>query len=70
MSLWGLPWRHRCGIDAALAAIDVTAPARTNRLSHARARFGSVDEIYKSETGRDILTEPTLLFTSTDTGGA
>ncbi len=29
---------------------------------YAEARFGSVDEIYRSETGRDILTEPTLLF--------
>ena len=33
------------------------------------ARFGSVDEIYKSETGRDILTEPTLLFSSADRTG-
>ncbi|MFE4666624.1 class IV adenylate cyclase [Streptomyces sp. NPDC056716] len=31
-------------------------------LDYAEARFGSVDEIYKSESGRDILTEPTLLF--------
>ncbi|KAA8885894.1 class IV adenylate cyclase [Nocardia colli] len=31
-------------------------------LDYAEARFGSVDEIYKSETGRDILAEPTLLF--------
>lgn len=31
-------------------------------LDYAEARFGSVDEIYKSEMGRDILTEPTLLF--------
>lgn len=31
-------------------------------LDYADARFGSVDEIYKSETGRDILAEPTLLF--------
>ena len=31
-------------------------------LDYAQARFGSVDEIYKSETGRDILAEPTLLF--------
>ena len=31
-------------------------------LDYADARFGSVDEIYKSEAGRDILAEPTLLF--------
>ncbi|WP_396897530.1 hypothetical protein [Nocardia colli] len=31
-------------------------------LDYTDARFGSVDEIYKSETGRNILTEPTLLF--------
>ncbi|MFF3665040.1 class IV adenylate cyclase [Microtetraspora malaysiensis] len=29
---------------------------------YSEARFGSVDEIYKSEIGRDILAEPTLLF--------
>jgi adenylate cyclase class 2 len=31
-------------------------------LDYAQARFGSVDEIYKSELGRDILAEPALLF--------
>ncbi|MGW4273783.1 class IV adenylate cyclase [Streptomyces seoulensis] len=31
-------------------------------LDYAEARFGSVDEIYKSEAGRDILAESTLLF--------
>ncbi|MHC5908151.1 class IV adenylate cyclase [Streptomyces sp. S6] len=31
-------------------------------LDYAEARFGSVDEVYKSEVGRDILAEPTLLF--------
>ncbi|MGW0731726.1 class IV adenylate cyclase [Streptomyces sp. NPDC002851] len=31
-------------------------------LDYDTACFGSVDEIYKSELGRDILTEPTLLF--------
>lgn len=31
-------------------------------LDYTEARFGSVDEIYKSENGRDILSEPTLLF--------
>lgn len=31
-------------------------------LDYSEARFGSVDEIYKSESGRDILAEPTLLF--------
>ncbi|MCD9146070.1 class IV adenylate cyclase [Streptomyces albireticuli] len=32
-------------------------------LDYAEARFGSADDIYKSELGRDILAEPTLLFT-------
>jgi adenylate cyclase class 2 len=31
-------------------------------LDYSQARFGSVDTIYKSEAGRDILAEPTLLF--------
>ena len=31
-------------------------------LDYSQARFGSVDEIYKSELGRDILAEHTLLF--------
>jgi len=31
-------------------------------LDYGQARFGSIDLIYKSELGRDILTEPTLLF--------
>ena len=35
-------------------------------LDYAEARFGSVDAIYLSETGRDILSEPTLLFTDAD----
>ncbi|MEU3523306.1 class IV adenylate cyclase [Streptomyces sp. NPDC038707] len=35
-------------------------------LDYSEARFGSVDEIYKSEAGRDILAEPTLLFSDAD----
>ncbi|WP_175408841.1 class IV adenylate cyclase [Streptomyces sp. TRM64462] len=35
-------------------------------LDYAEARFGSVDEIYKSEADRDILAEPTLLFSDTE----
>jgi adenylate cyclase class 2 len=31
-------------------------------LDYGQARFGSVDLLYKSERGRDILAEPTLLF--------
>ncbi|MFE2378704.1 class IV adenylate cyclase [Streptomyces sp. NPDC059398] len=31
-------------------------------LDYTEARFGSIDLIYKSEQGRDILAEPTLLF--------
>ncbi|SEO49377.1 class IV adenylate cyclase [Actinacidiphila rubida] len=34
-------------------------------LDYDQARFGSVDAIYKSEAGRDILAEPTLLFADT-----
>ncbi|MEV8517437.1 class IV adenylate cyclase [Dactylosporangium sp. NPDC051484] len=39
-------------------------------LDYSEARFGSVDEIYKSETGRDILAEPTLLFTDAEHSGS
>ncbi|MDT3400357.1 class IV adenylate cyclase [Streptomyces sp. B1866] len=39
------------------------------RLDYSEARFGSVDEIYKSETGRDILAEPTLLFSDREGEG-
>ena len=39
-------------------------------LDHSMARFGSVDEIYRSESGRDILAEPTLLFADVDKDGA
>ena len=35
-------------------------------LDYTAARFGSVDEIYKSESSRDILAEPTLLFANDD----
>ena len=35
-------------------------------LDFGAARFGSVDEIYQSEIGRDILAEPTLLFASSE----
>jgi hypothetical protein len=35
-------------------------------LDYSRARFGSVDEIYKSELGRDILAEATLIFANAD----
>jgi adenylate cyclase, class 2 len=33
-------------------------------LGYSQARFGSVDEIYKSELGRDILAGPALLFSA------
>jgi adenylate cyclase class 2 len=39
-------------------------------LDYSKARFGSVDEIYKSEPGRDILAEPTLLFADSDASTA
>lgn len=34
------------------------------------ARFGSVDEIYKSDVGRDILAEAILLFADVGTDSA
>ncbi|MEV7354255.1 class IV adenylate cyclase [Kitasatospora sp. NPDC091276] len=39
-------------------------------LDYSEARFGSVDEIYKSEAGRDILAESTLLFADTGKTGS
>ena len=41
---------------------SVREAVRILGLDYSQARFGSVDEIYKSELGRDILAEPTLLF--------
>ncbi|MGV9389232.1 class IV adenylate cyclase [Streptomyces olivaceus] len=41
---------------------SVRQAAALLNLEYSEARFGSVDEIYKSEAGRDILAEPTLLF--------
>ncbi|MGW8729156.1 class IV adenylate cyclase [Streptomyces sp. NPDC055808] len=41
---------------------SVRQAAALLELDYTEARFGSVDEIYKSEAGRDILVEPTLLF--------
>jgi len=41
---------------------SVRRAAAAAGLDYAVARFGSVDEIYRSELGRDILAEPTLLF--------
>ncbi|MED7953980.1 class IV adenylate cyclase [Streptomyces sp. BE303] len=41
---------------------SVRQAASLLELDYAEARFGSVDEIYKSEAGRDILAEPALLF--------
>ncbi|MFJ4697225.1 adenylate cyclase, class 2 [Streptomyces sp. TverLS-915] len=41
---------------------SVRRAAALLELNYAEARFGSVDGIYKSEAGRDILSEPTLLF--------
>jgi adenylate cyclase class 2 len=38
-------------------------------LDYSQARFGSVDEIYKTELGRDILVEPTLLFANANRDG-
>lgn len=44
------------------SAEAVRKAVATLGLDYDRARFGSIDLIYKSEQGRDILTEPTLLF--------
>ena len=41
---------------------SVRQAASLLELDYSDARFGSVDEIYRSEAGRDILAEPTLLF--------
>ncbi|MCX4550015.1 MULTISPECIES: HD domain-containing protein [unclassified Streptomyces] len=41
---------------------SVRQAAALLELDYTEARFGSVDEIYKSESGRDILAESTLLF--------
>lgn len=41
---------------------SVRDAAGTVVLDYSQARFGSVDEIYKSELGRDILAEATLTF--------
>ncbi len=49
---------------------SVRRAAASLGLDYSEARFGSVDEIYKSETGRDILAEPTLLFSDEDKAGA
>jgi adenylate cyclase, class 2 len=48
---------------------SVRQAAAAAGLDYAAARFGSVDEIYQSEMGRDILAEPTLLFASASKNG-
>ncbi|MEW2117320.1 class IV adenylate cyclase [Streptomyces sp. NPDC005474] len=45
---------------------SVRQAAALLRLDYSEARFGSVDEIYRSEAGRDILVEPTLLFSEAE----
>ncbi|MEE1941453.1 class IV adenylate cyclase [Streptomyces sp. TRM 70361] len=45
---------------------SVRQAAALLELDYSEARFGSVDEIYKSEAGRDILSEPTLLFADSE----
>ncbi|MFD6227094.1 class IV adenylate cyclase [Streptomyces sp. NPDC060232] len=45
---------------------SVRQAAALLELNYTDARFGSVDEIYKSEAGRDILAEPTLLFSDAE----
>jgi adenylate cyclase, class 2 len=42
--------------------MSVRRAASALGLNYSQARFGSVDEICKTELGRDILAEPTLLF--------
>ncbi|MEU3076945.1 class IV adenylate cyclase [Streptomyces laurentii] len=48
---------------------SVRQAAKMLDLDYSEARFGSVDEIYKSEAGRDILAEPTLLFSDASREG-
>lgn len=50
--------------------VSVRQAAAILGLDYSTARFGSVDEIYRSESGRDILAEPTLLFADADKDGA
>jgi adenylate cyclase, class 2 len=50
--------------------VSVRQAAVALGLDYSRARFGSVDEIYISEVGRDILAEPTLLFSAGGSGAA
>lgn len=49
---------------------SVSQAAMALGLDYSEARFGSVDEIYRSEVGRDILAEPTLLFAGVEKAGA
>ncbi|WP_446041213.1 class IV adenylate cyclase [Streptomyces sp. SID1121] len=48
---------------------SVRQAAALLELDYSEARFGSIDEIYKSEADRDILAEPTLLFAEGDRSG-
>jgi adenylate cyclase class 2 len=50
--------------------VSVRQAAVALGLDYSGARFGSVDEIYISEVGRDILAEPTLLFSAGGSGAA
>jgi hypothetical protein len=50
--------------------VSVRQAAVALGLDYSGARFGSVDEIYISEVGRDILAEPTLLFSAESNGAA
>ncbi|MFE2361097.1 CYTH domain-containing protein [Streptomyces virginiae] len=45
-------------------AASIRQAAALLELDFAEARFGSVEEIYESEVGRNILGEPTLLFSN------
>jgi adenylate cyclase, class 2 len=49
---------------------SVREAAARLRLDYSAARFGSVDTLYRSEAGRDILTEPTLVFSGGDAEAA
>jgi adenylate cyclase class 2 len=49
--------------------VSVREAAGILGLDYSRARFGSVDEIYKSELGRDILAEATVNFADMDARG-
>ncbi|EDY46100.1 hypothetical protein SSBG_04032 [Streptomyces sp. SPB074] len=60
--------KRRAAADEEVAAQAVRRVAALLELNYAEARFGSVDGIYRSGAGRDILREPVLLFPDEEKG--